>query len=146
MELNLRTTLTVGGLSITIERIGDEVAVLAISGIYRTPLIRAYNLKTAFRLMKGWFILSASWKERLEVDSLERVLFDELGGELMMDTLTFIKYHHSFTLRISGNNSDEWVCRHDQTGKELVYVDCFDDFGKYAYFKEFEATEPVLEI
>lgn len=139
MTTNAHVTLTTGSLSVTISKDEEEVELCAISGKYRSPKVHAYNLTTALRLLKGWFVLNGSWKEREEIEVVERVMFDELGGELMLsDKLPFIKYGEAFELVISHESSDEWVCINNRTKEKLYFKGIDDDFVRLNYFKKFE--------
>lgn len=136
-------TLIAEGLSLTISKDDEEVELCAMSGKYRSPKFRAYNLVTGLRLLKGWIVLNASCKEREEFKQIEQTLFDEMGGEVMTtDKLMIVKYGEMFELSISDERSDEWICTNLNSGERLYFSDNADEFVRYAYFKKYE---PVVE-
>lgn len=136
--LGAHVTLTAEALSVTIVKDEEEIELCAISGKYRSPKIRAYNLITGLKLLKGWFVLNGSQKEREEVKQVELTLFEEMGGEVMADKLPFVKYGEVFELVISPDNSDEWICTNVRTGEKLYFRGIDDDFVRFSYFKKYE--------
>jgi hypothetical protein len=136
-------TMIAEGLSLTISKNDEEVELCAMSGKYRSPKFSAYNLVTGLRLLKGWLILNASWKERDEFRQIEQTLFDEMGGEVMSsDKLQIIKYGELFELSISSDRTDEWICTNVTSGEQLYFYDNADEHVRYAFFKKYE---PVVE-
>ncbi len=140
MFTGAHVTLTAEGMSLTIVRTEEEIELCAISGKYRSPKIKAYNLNTALRLLKGWIILNASIKEEEEFKAVENTLFDELGGEVMSDQLTFFKYAEFFRLVISPENKDEWICINAQSGERLYFKEGDFEFVRYSYFKKYDRS------
>lgn len=141
MTIGAHVTLTAEALSITISKDAEEVELCAISGKYRSPKVHAYNLITALKLLKGWFVLNGSQKEREEVRQVELTLFEEMGGEVMSDKLPFVKYGEIFELIVSPENADEWICTNVRTGDKLYFRGVDDDFVRLSYFKKYEPVE-----
>lgn len=141
MFTGAHVTLTAEGMSLTIVRTEEEIELCAISGKYRSPKVKAYNLNTALRLLKGWFILNASIKQEEEFKVIENTLFDELGGEVMSDQLTFFKYGEFFKLAISPENKDEWICINVQSDERLYFKEGDFEFVRYSYFKKYDRSD-----
>lgn len=141
MFTGAHVTLTAEGMSLTIVRTEEEIELCAISGKYRSPKVKAYNLNTALRLLKGWFILNASIKQEEEFKAIENTLFDELGGEVMSDQLIFFKYGEFFKLAISPENKDEWICINVQSDERLYFKEGDFEFVRYSYFKKYDRSD-----
>lgn len=141
MSTGAHVTLIAEGMSLTIAKSEEEIEICAISGKYRSPKVKAFNLNTGLRLLKGWFILNASIKEEEEFKVIESTLFDELGGEVMSDQLFFVKYSELFSLTISPENKDEWICTNVQTNDRLYFKEGDYEFVRYSYFKKYERIE-----
>lgn len=138
MSIEPHITITVENLSLTIYKREEEVELMAISERFRSPSVKAFNLNTALRLLKGWIVLNCSAKQEEEFTILEGTLFDELAGAIMQDSLTFMKYRENYSLTISPESDNEWICKRESTGELLRFREGDYGFVRYPFFKKGE--------
>lgn len=122
-----KVNLLVGDLSVSILKLEESVRVSAFSGRYKIPNVEAFNLRTALWLLKGWFTLTTSYKERSEFNTLIKVMEEELGGELMSGEIIFFRYGEENKLSTSLDEPNTWILEGPE-GTRSIAVRDYENF------------------
>ncbi|EJO2543876.1 hypothetical protein NRE35_004242 [Salmonella enterica] len=137
MCIEKKITLSSGNISVTITKDDEgEVSLSIYGGRFSLPKFKAYNLKTALYLVRGWAVITTSVNERDDFNTLTELLEDELGGELMIGELHFVRFGNLYKIVTNIEEPDTWWIINETTKEAMAFSDCCDDFMRYSFFNQ----------